>query len=49
FETRIKIYRHRGYFPPETADDLIAMCRAADVNAPEKVLANFVTRYRVEI
>ena len=48
FETRIKIYRHRGYFPPETADDLIEMCRAADVHAPEKVLANFAQRYRAE-
>lgn len=48
FETRIKIYRHRGYFPPETADDLIAMCRAADVHAPERILRNFVTRYRAD-
>jgi len=46
FETRIKIYRHRGYFPPETADDLIAMCRAAEVHAPERILRNFVKRYR---
>ena len=45
FETRIRIYRHRGYFPPETADDLIAMCRAADVHAPELILRNFVARY----
>ncbi len=46
FETRIKIYKHRGYFPPETADDLIAMCRAADVTWPEKILEGFVSRYR---
>ena len=45
FETRIRIYRHKGYFPPETADDLIAMCRAADVFAPEIVLRNFIARY----
>jgi len=45
FETRIRIYRHRGYFPPETADDLIAMCRAAEVFAPEQILRNFVRRY----
>ena len=45
FETRIRIYRTRGYFPPETADDLIAMCRAADVFAPEMILKNFVRRY----
>lgn len=45
FETRIKIYKHRGYFPPEAADELIDMCRAADVTAPEKLLRNFVERY----
>lgn len=45
FETRIRIYRDKGYFPPEDADTLIAMCRAADVFAPEMVLRNFVARY----
>lgn len=45
FETRIRIYRHRGYFPPDTADDLIAMCRAANVHAPERILRNFIARY----
>lgn len=45
FETRIRIYRHKGYFAPETADDLIAMCRAADVTAPERILRNFITCY----
>jgi GMP synthase (glutamine-hydrolysing) len=45
FETRIRIYRHKGYFAPETADDLIAMCRAADVHAPERILRRFVARY----
>ncbi|WP_204112432.1 glutamine amidotransferase [Shimia biformata] len=46
FEVRINIYKHRGYFPPEDAERLIAMCRAADVHAPELILRNFVTRYR---
>jgi len=45
FETRIRIYRDYGYFPPETAQDLVAMCRAADVTAPEGILRNFVQRY----
>ncbi|MEM8774758.1 MAG: glutamine amidotransferase [Pseudomonadota bacterium] len=45
FETRIKIYKNRGYFPPEEADSLIEMCRKADVFAPEIVLRNFVCRY----
>jgi len=46
FQTRINIYKHRGYFPPEAADALIAMCHAADVHAPELVLRNFVKRYQ---
>ena len=45
FKTRILIYKDRGYFPPEDADALIAMCTAADVHAPELVLRNFVRRY----
>ena len=45
FEVRIGIYKHRGYFPPEDADKLVAMCRAADVHAPEMILRNFVQRY----
>lgn len=45
-ETRVGVYKHRGYFQPEEAHALIAMARAADVHAPEKVLRNFVTRYR---
>ncbi len=45
FEDRIRIYKHHGYFPPETAADLIAMCRAADVHAPQQILRNFVQRY----
>ncbi len=45
FKTRILIYKHRGYFPPEDADALIDMCNAADVHAPERVLRNFVLRY----
>ena len=46
FETRINIYKHRGYFPPEAAESLIDMVHASDVYAPEKVLLNFVNRYR---
>lgn len=45
FETRINIYKNRGYFPPEDAQQLIDMCRAADVFAPEMVLRNFVNRF----
>ncbi|MEZ5912892.1 MAG: glutamine amidotransferase [Paracoccaceae bacterium] len=46
FETRIRIYRNKGYFPPEDAEALIAMCRASDVHWPERILAAFVKRYR---
>ena len=45
FEERIEIYKHHGYFPPDDAEDLIAMCRASNVRAPERILRNFVQRY----
>ncbi|MEO0620555.1 MAG: glutamine amidotransferase, partial [Pseudomonadota bacterium] len=39
FETRIRLYRNKGYFPPDEADALIARCNAADVTIPERILA----------
>lgn len=45
FETRIRIYKNKGYFPPEDAAQLTAMVHAADVTQPGKILRNFVTRY----
>lgn len=45
FETRIHIYKDRGYFPPETAQNLIEEVRREDVRFPERVLRNFVARY----
>lgn len=45
FETRIRIYKHRGYFPPETADALIEKVHGQDVRFPELILRNFVARY----
>lgn len=47
FEVRIRLYKDKGYFPPEDAERLIAMCRGADVRFPEGVLRAFVQRYRV--
>lgn len=44
-ETRINIYKHRGYFPPQEADALIAKGHAETITAPAQVLRNFVTRY----
>ena len=46
FENRINIYRHRGYFDPDQADELIAKCHAADVTVPVEILRRFVERYR---
>lgn len=46
FELRIRIYRDKGYFPPGDADRLIALCRGSDVHVPERILRNFVLRYR---
>ena len=46
FVVRIDIYRNRGYFPPEDADRLKAMCQAETVDQPERILHRFVSRYR---
>ncbi len=46
FELRINIYRDYGYFPPEDADRLIRQVRKENVVMPEKILQNFVTKYR---
>ena len=46
FELRIQIYRNKGYFPPEDAKRLTQMVRAENIDMPEKVLRNFVARYR---
>ena len=45
FELRIRLYKDRGYFHPDEAENLIAMCRAAHVTQPEIILRNFVVRY----
>lgn len=45
-ETRIIIYKHHGYFPPETADELIARGHSAVVTEPMKILQNFIQRYK---
>jgi len=46
FELRIRIYKDKGYFPPEDATRLIGMCRSSNVHAPAGILRNFVTRYQ---
>lgn len=43
--TRIRVYRHFGYFAPETAEDLIEQARLTTATEPMKILRNFVERY----
>jgi GMP synthase (glutamine-hydrolysing) len=45
FELRISIYKDKGYFPPEQAQELIEKCHRQDVHGPEAILKNFVDRY----
>lgn len=42
---RIRIYRHAGYFPPQEAEQLIAMARGSNVTEPEKILKAFIDTY----
>jgi len=44
-ETRIRAYKHHGYFPPEEMDELIAMGHSKEITEPEKLLSNFVRTY----
>ena len=46
FATRIRIYKDRGYFPPETAETLTETVLAEDIRVPEAILGAFVSRYR---
>jgi GMP synthase (glutamine-hydrolysing) len=43
--TRIDVYKHAGYFPPEQADELKAIAGRSDVVHPPAVLRRFVARY----
>jgi GMP synthase (glutamine-hydrolysing) len=43
--TRIRIYQHYGYYPPDTMDEIIAGVRGAVVTEPPKILSAFVARY----
>ncbi|MBT2512555.1 glutamine amidotransferase [Arthrobacter sp. ISL-30] len=43
--TRIDIYRHAGYFPPGSAEELLASARQQTVTQPMKLLRNFVEVY----
>jgi GMP synthase (glutamine-hydrolysing) len=43
--TRVRVYQHMGYFPPDQVDALVARLLTAVVPEPARVLANFVARY----
>jgi GMP synthase (glutamine-hydrolysing) len=47
--TRIDIYRHAGYFPPESAEELMENARRFAVTEPMNILKNFVARYATGI
>ncbi len=40
--TRIEVYRHHGYFAPETAHTLVRAAREACVSEPPRLLRRFV-------
>jgi GMP synthase (glutamine-hydrolysing) len=46
FATRIRIYRDRGYFPPEAAETLTETVLGEDIHVPQHILHTFVSRYR---
>ncbi|WP_099022421.1 glutamine amidotransferase [Mycolicibacterium palauense] len=43
--TRIDVYRHYGYFAPETADELKTAARKRDAHHPPSILRRFTSRY----
>lgn len=45
FERRIRTYRDHGYFPPDSADQLIETCHASEVTVPGEILRRFAKRY----
>lgn len=46
FALRIEIYKERGYFPPEEAEDLTRTVLASRTDIAPRILRNFVARYR---
>lgn len=46
FELRINIYKNHGYFPPETAKELIAAVRTEKTPYANEILRRFVERYK---
>lgn len=46
FTVRINVYKNHGYFPPDTAEDLIAAVAQEDTPFAQQILERFVRRYR---
>lgn len=44
--TRIEVYKHAGYFPPEAAETQKRLSASVEVVHPMTVLSNFVTHYQ---
>ena len=45
FIVRINTYKYHGYFPPETAEELIAAVENENTAIPRQILRRFVSRY----
>ncbi|MFV0386761.1 glutamine amidotransferase [Paracoccus sp. (in: a-proteobacteria)] len=45
FILRIRVYRDKGYFPPDQAEALTALVADVDSRVSGRILANFVSRY----
>jgi len=43
--TRVRVYQHAGYFPPEQLEDLVRSLDGTHVIVPPRILANFAARY----
>lgn len=46
FITRINVYKHHGYFPPEQAEPLKEAVAQEDNSVPQEILRRFVARHR---
>jgi len=47
-ETRLEVYKHAGYFPPEQADEIREQASRHDVSSAPIVLRAFIKRYGVQ-
>lgn len=45
FADRVRVYLHRGYFPPEDAQRVTDLVTSVDASTPPEILRRFVARY----